>query len=145
MDDSIEEMGPIDYLVIEWSGDAAPNGEAAPIFGELVERGIVRLLDFMVISKDEDGNVAGLELSELEDAAELTYFEGASTGILGDDDVAEAGNALEPGSIAALLVYENTWAGPFAAALRRSGAELVASGRIPVQSLIAALDAAEAA
>jgi hypothetical protein len=145
MDDSIDEMGPIDYLVIEWSGDARPDGKAAPIVFDLVDRGIIRVLDFALIAKDDDGNVAGIELSEHAGAAELSYFEGASSGLIGDDDVAEAGAALEPGSLAAILVYENTWAGPFAAALRRSGAELVAGGRIPVQALIAALDAAEAA
>ena len=143
MEDSIEEMGPIDYLVIEWSGGAEPDGQAAPILFDLVEKGIVRVLDFALIAKDEDGNVAAINIDE--HAAELAYFDGASSGLLGDDDVEEAGVALEPGSIAALLVYENRWAGPFAAALRRSGAELVASGRIPVQQLIAAIDAAEAA
>jgi Family of unknown function (DUF6325) len=145
MDEAIDEIGPIDYLVIEWSGGAAPDGKAAPILLELVERGIVRVLDFALIAKDEDGNVAAVELSEHADAAGLSDFEGASSGLLDDGDIAEAGVALEPGSLAALLVYENTWAGPFAAALRRSGAELVASGRIPTQALIAAIDAAEAA
>jgi len=145
MDDSIDEMGPIDYLVIEWSGGAAPDGQAAPILFDLVDRGIVRVLDFAAIAKDEDGNVAAIEISEHADATELSYFDGASSGLLGDDDIAEAGVALEPGSIAVLLVYENRWAGPFAAALRRSGAELVAGGRIPVQALIGAIEAAEAA
>ena len=145
MEDSIEEMGPIDYLVIEWSGGAKPNGEAAPILLDLAERGIVRVLDFALIAKDEDGNVAAIEISEYADAADLSDFEGAASGLLDEEDAIEAGAALEPGSVAAVLVYENRWAGPFAAALRRSGADLVASGRIPTQQLIAALDALEAA
>lgn len=142
MDDSIE-MGPIDYLLVEWPG-RQPNGEAAPYLVDLVERGLIRILDLTFIAKDEDGSVAGLELSDLGDgAAELSVFEGASSGLLSDDDVNEAASALEPGTSAALLVYENTWAGPFAAAVRRSGGELVASGRIPAEDILAALDAAE--
>lgn len=142
MDDSIE-MGPIDYLLVEWPG-RQPNGEAAPYLVDLVERGLIRILDLTFIAKDEDGSVAGLELSDLGDgAAELSVFEGASSGLLSDDDVNEAAAALEPGTSAALLVYENTWAGPFAAAVRRSGGELVASGRIPAEDVLAALDAAE--
>jgi len=142
MDDSIE-MGPIDYLLVEWPG-RQPNGEAAPYLVELVERGLVRILDLTFIAKDEDGSVSGLELSDLGDgAAELSVFEGASSGLLSDDDVNEAAAALEPGTSAALLVYENSWAGPFAAAVRRSGGQLVASGRIPAEDVLAALDAAE--
>ena len=143
--EEIDEMGPIDYVVVEWSGGAKPTGEAAPILLDLADRGIIRVLDFAAISKDEDGTVRAVELSEHDDVAELSYFEGAASGLLGDDDVAEAGAALEPGSVAILLVYENTWAGPFAAAVRRSGAQLVAGGRIPTQALIAAVEAAEAA
>jgi uncharacterized membrane protein len=142
--DETAEMGPIDYLLVEWPG-RQPNGEVAPYLVDLVERGLVRILDLVFIAKDEDGAVAGIELADLGDGAgELTVFEGASSGLLSDDDVNEAGAALEPGTSAALLVYENTWAGPFAAAVRRSGGQLVASGRIPVEAIEAALDAAEA-
>ena len=142
--DETAEMGPIDYLLVEWPG-RQPNGEVAPHLVDLVERGLVRILDLVFIAKDEDGTVAGIELADLGDGAgELTVFEGASSGLLSDDDVSEAGAALEPGTSAALLVYENTWAGPFAAAVRRSGGQLVASGRIPVEAIEAALDAAEA-
>ena len=139
------EMGPIDYILVEWPG-RQPNGEVAPHLVDLVDRGLIRILDLAFVAKDEDGTVAGLDLADLGDgAAELTIFEGASSGLLGDDDLSEAGAALEPGTSAALLVFENTWAGPFAAAVRRSGGELVASGRIPVEDVLAALDAAEAA
>jgi hypothetical protein len=134
-------MGPIDYLIVEWPG-RQPTGEAMPHLIDLVDRGLIRILDLAFITKGEDGSVAALEISDLGD--EIAVFEGASSGLLGDDDIAEAGNALEPGTSAALLVYENRWAAPFAAAARRSGAQLVASGRIPVQDVLAALDAVEA-
>ena len=143
MDASVE-MGPIDYLLVEWSG-RQPNGEVAPHLVDLVDRGLIRILDLAFVAKDEDGTVAGLELSDLGDgAAELEVFEGASSGLLSDDDLTEAAAALEPGTSAALLVFENTWAAPFASAVRRSGGQLVASGRIPVEDVLAALDAAEA-
>jgi len=143
--DELEEMGPIDYVVIEWP-DRQPSGEAAPILVDLVERGIVRILDIAFIVKNDDGSVLGLDVADLGGAAEqLRVFEGASSDLLTDEDTAAAGEALEPGTAAALLVYENRWAGPFASAVRRSGGQLVASGRIPVQAFVAALDAAEAA
>jgi len=143
--EELDEMGPIDYILVEWPG-RQPTGEAAPYLVDLVDRGIIRVLDFAFIAKDEDGNVVGVEIGEVADQVEeMRVFEGASTGLLTDEDTAEAGEALEPGTSAALLVYENRWAGPFAAAVRRSGGQLVATGRIPVQALIAALDAAEEA
>jgi len=144
-DESIEEMGPIDYLIVEWPG-RQPRGEAAPFLVDLVDRGIIRVLDLAFIFKGEDGSVAALDVKDLgEESEELRLFEGASSGLLGEDDIGEAGNALEPGTSAALLVYENTWAGPFAAAVRRSGGQLVANGRIPVQAVLAALEAADEA
>jgi dihydroorotase-like cyclic amidohydrolase len=138
------EMGPIDYVLIEWPG-RQPNGEAMPHLVELVERGVIRILDVAFVTKGEDGAVAGIELADLGDgAAELEVFEGASSGLIGDDDLTEAAGALEPGTSAALLVFENSWAAPFVAAVRRSGGQLVASGRIPADEVLAALDAAEA-
>ncbi|HVY77331.1 MAG TPA: DUF6325 family protein [Solirubrobacterales bacterium] len=143
--EGLNEMGPIDYLLIEWR-DRQPTGEAVPHMIDLVDRGLIRIIDLAFIAKGEDGAVAALEVSDLGEAAEaFGAFEGAASGLLSDEDIGEAGNALEAGTSAALLVYENRWAAPFAAALRRSGGELVASGRIPVQDLLAALDAAEAA
>jgi hypothetical protein len=143
--DDLSEMGPIDYLLVEWPG-RQPNGEVAPHLVDLIDRGLVRILDLTFIVKAEDGSVAGLELADLgDDVAGLAVFEGASSGLLSDDDINEAAGALEPGTSAALLVYENTWAAPFASAVRRSGGQLVASGRIPVQAVLAALDAAESA
>jgi uncharacterized protein DUF6325 len=138
------ELGPIDYLLVEWPGKQ-PNGEVAPHLVDLVDRGLIRILDLVFVAKDEEGNVAALELAELGgEVTELAVFEGASSGLLGDEDVEEAGGVLEPGTSAALLVFENAWAAPFVAAVRRSGGELVASGRIPAEDLLAALDAAEA-
>ena len=142
-EDSIE-MGPIDYIVVEWP-DRQPTGAAAPHLVELVDRGIIRIIDLAFIAKGEDGSVARLELADLGDAVEAyAVFEGASSGLLSDEDVEEAGGVMEPGTSAALLVFENTWAAPFATAVRRSGGQLAASGRIPVQAILAAHDAAEA-
>jgi uncharacterized membrane protein len=138
------EIGPIDFLLVEWPGKQ-PNGEVAPHLVDLVDRGLIRILDLVFIAKDEEGNVGALELADLGgEVTELAIFEGASSGLLGDEDVEEAGGVLAPGTSAALLVFENSWAAPFVAAVRRSGGELVASGRIPAEDLLAALDAAEA-
>ena len=135
--------GPIDYVLVEWTG-RQPNGEAMPYLVDLVDRGLIRVIDLAFIAKGEDGSVAMLELADLGDAvAEFAVFEGASSGLLDEDDLGQAGEALAPGTSAALLVYENTWAAPFADAVRRSGGELVASGRIPADDLVAALDAAD--
>jgi hypothetical protein len=144
MDTDDIEMGPIDYLLVEWPGKQ-PEGEIAPYLVDLVDRGLIRILDLAFLMKGEDGTVAAVEIADVGgEVAELAIFEGASSGLLDDEDIDEAGSALEPGTSAALLVYENTWAGPFAAAVRRSGGQLVASGRIPVTDVLAALDAVEA-
>jgi hypothetical protein len=141
----LEEMGPIDYVVIEWPGKQ-PTGEAAPLILDLVDKGIIRILDVALLAKDSDGTVATLELGGLDggDVGGFADFEGAATGLLGEDDLEEAAGVLEPGTSAAVIVWENRWAAPIAVALRRSGGQLVASGRIPVQAILAALDAAEA-
>ena len=142
--EEINEIGPVDYLVVEWP-DRQPTGEAAPLLVDLVDRGLIRVLDLAFIEKAEDGSVAAVEISHLAEKDEtFKVFEGASSGLLSGDDISAAGEALEPGTSAALLLYENRWAAPFASALRRSGAELVANGRIPIEDVVAALDAAEA-
>ncbi len=141
---TLDELGPIDYILVEWP-DRQPNGEVAPHLLDLVERGLIRILDIALMVKDEDGVAAAVEIEDLGGAAEqLKVFEGAASGLLDDEDLGEAATALEPGTSAALLVYENLWAAPFASAVRKSGGQLVASGRIPVQAVLAALDAAEA-
>ncbi|NCL75261.1 hypothetical protein AIIKEEIJ_02721 [Rhodococcus sp. YH1] len=142
-DSDIDEMGPVDYLVIEFPADRPPDGSALPLLRDLVERGIIRVLDLAFVRKDPDGSVAGIDIAEvgLEGEIDVTLFAEAASGLLDDTDFEEAGAALEPGCSAAVLVYENTWAAPFARALRRNGAQLVASGRIPVQSILSSLDA----
>ena len=138
----IEELGPIDYLVMEWDGDQPVTGEVLPLILDLAERGVIRILDLAFMGKDHDGSVTAIDLAEIPDAS---AFEGASSGLLGQEDLDEAANALEPGTVAAVLVWENRWAAPVATALRRSGGQLVATGRIPVQAILAALDAVETA
>jgi len=138
-------LGPIDYVLIEWA-DATPTGEAVPILLDLVQRGIIRVLDFAAFAKSDDGDVAVLDFGALPDGAEgLAEFEGAGSGVLSEEDLADAAAAIDPGAVAGLLVYENTWAAPFAGAVSRSGGELVASGRIHTQAFIDALEALEAA
>ena len=141
--EEFEELGPIDYLIVEWP-DRQPSGEAAPLLADLVDRGLIRIIDLAFIAKGEDGSVTLLDIAALADeSGPLGDLVGASSGLLSEEDAEEAATALEPGTSAAVLVYENLWAAPFAVALRRSGAQLVANGRIPVQALLAALDAAE--
>jgi Family of unknown function (DUF6325) len=144
--DDLEDMGPIDYLVVEFPGSRM-TGEGLPLLVDLVDRGIIRVLDLVFVKKELDGSVRGLAIADLDKDGELdlAVFEGASSGLLGQEDLDEAGGVLEPGSSAGLLVYENRWAVPFAKALRRGGGQLVASGRIHVQAVLAALDAAEEA
>lgn len=135
------ELGPIDYIVVEYP-NGHPTGEALPYLIDLVDRGIVRILDMALVVKAEDGSHHGVTLAELPEVApEFAVFEGASTGMLDDEDLAETAGIIEPGSAAAILVYENSWAGPFAAAVRRAGGQLVSSGRIPTQAVLAALEA----
>jgi hypothetical protein len=142
--DEFAEMGPIDYVVVEFPGNRM-TGEGLPLLVDLVDRGVIRILDLMFVRKEEDGSVVGMEIADFtgDGALDLAVFEGASSGLLGEDDIEEAGSALEPGNSAGILVYENLWAAPFATALRRGGAQLVASGRIPVPAVLAALDATE--
>jgi hypothetical protein len=137
-------MGPIDYVVLEWPGKQ-PKGDVAPMLIELVDRGIIRILDIALMVKGDDGTVAAVDLGEIDEGVGFKEFEGASSGLLTDEDLVEAAEALAPGTSAAVLVWENRWAAPVAVALRRSGGQLVASGRIHLQALIAALEETETA
>jgi hypothetical protein len=141
----LDQMGPVDYVVIEFP-DGQPKGEAAPLLVDLVDRGIIRILDLMLIAKGEDGRVSGLEIADFDGDGinDLRVFEGASSGLLGEEDREQAGNTLEPGAAALVILFENRWAAPFARAVREAGGQLVAFGRIPVQAILAALDEAEA-
>jgi hypothetical protein len=140
----LQDIGPIDYLVVEFPGSKM-TGEGLPLLVNLVDRGIIRILDLVFVKKELDGSVRGMAIADLDKDGQLdlAVFEGASSGLLAQEDLVEAGGVLEPGSSAGLLVYENRWAAPFASALRRGGGQVVASGRIPVQDVLAALDATE--
>jgi hypothetical protein len=140
----LEEMGPVDYVLIEFP-NGQPKGEAAPLLLDLVDRGLIRILDLMFISKNDDGTTTALEIADIDGdgAPDFMVFEGASSGLLSDEDRDEAGNAMEAGAAALLIVFENRWAAPFAKAMREAGGQLVAFGRIPVQALLASLEAAE--
>ena len=142
--DQLDEMGPIDYVVLEWPGKQ-PTGEAAPLLLDLVDRGVIRILDIAFMAKGEDGSVGAIDIAGLDGGnAGFAVFEGASSGLISDEDMHEAAEALAPGTSAALLVWENRWAAPVAVALRRSGGQMVASGRLSIQAILAALEAAEA-
>jgi hypothetical protein len=142
--EELDEMGPIDYLVVEFPGSRM-TGKGLPMLVDLVDRGIIRIIDLVFVKKELDGSVRGVAIADLDrdGQLDLAVFQGASSGLLGQDDLDEAGGALEPGSSAGILVYENRWAAPLAREIRRGGGQLVASGRIPVQAVLAALDAAE--
>jgi hypothetical protein len=142
-----EELGPVDIVVIGYPANAPMTGEAVPLLLDLVDNGIIRVLDVLFVIKNEDGTFSGLEAKNLssETVGDLVAFEGASSGLLGEEDAATAADAIEPGSAAVLIVYENRWAAPFIAAVRRNGGVPLAFERIPVQDLIDSLDAAEAA
>jgi len=144
VDGTVETMGPIDYLVVEFP-ESRLTGETLPMLIDLVDRGIIRILDFALLIKREDGELTRLRLGDLDGRLkdELAIFDGATSDLLGLEDFEEVGEALVPGAMAGILIFENRWAAPFATALRRAGGQLVASGRIPVQAILAALDTIE--
>lgn len=143
--DVLDELGPIDVVVIGFPADAPMTGESAPILVDLVDRGIIRVLDVLFITKGDDGSVAGFTIDGIDKdrIGDFTVFEGAGSGLLGDDDVEGAGAALEPGESAVVIVYENRWAAPFAASVRRNGGQLIATQRIAPSDLLEALEALE--
>jgi len=137
----LDELGPVDWIVVEFPGSRF-KGEIAPALQELVDRGMIRVLDLLLIKKGDDGTLDFFELSDLDESeiGELRAYEAELAMLLSEEDVAAVAAAVEPGSTAALLVWENSWAAPFASAVRRAGGQLVASGRIPIQALLAALE-----
>jgi hypothetical protein len=146
MTDELDTMGPVDYLVLEFP-DARVPGDALPRLVDLVDQGVVRILDLVFLRKEADGSVVGMEIADVDGDGRLDVLvlEGAASGLLGRDDLDEAAAVIGPGSAAAIILYENLWAIPLATALRRGGAELVAGGRVPVAALLDSLDAVEAA
>jgi hypothetical protein len=146
MNDEIQ-LGPVDYLIVEWPAGKQPTGEGIKLLAEFTDRGLINVLDLVFVQKGEDGSVSGLAVMDLDSDGELdlVQFEGASSGLLQQDDYDEAGSALEPGASAAILLYENAWARPFVSAVKAGGAQLIASGRIPADDLVAAVDTLETA
>jgi hypothetical protein len=140
-----DALGPISYLIVEFPGSKM-TGEGLPILVDLVEQGLIRILDLLFATRDEDGSLRTVELQDLDldGQIDVAIFEGASSGLLDESDLADAASVIEPGSSAAILLFENRWARSFTQALRRGGAELVAAGYIPLDALAASLDAAEA-
>jgi Family of unknown function (DUF6325) len=142
--DAVDELGPVDWIVVEFPGSKF-NGQIVPALLDLVQRDLVRVLDLLVLKKDDDGSLEAFELSDLDEGeiGELRTYESELAMLLSEEDVTSLAAAIEPGSSAGVLVWENTWAAPFASAVRRSGGQLVASGRIPIQALLAAVEADE--
>jgi hypothetical protein len=141
-----QDIGPIDYLTLEFP-QARLTGEGLAALVDLVERGIIRILDLRFVKRMEDGSFSALAISDFDGdgVLDLAVFEGVESGLLDDDDLGQAASVIAPGSAAGLLVYENTWAGPFVSAMRRAGADVVASGRIPADDVLKMLDALESA
>ena len=138
----IDEMGPVDYLVVEFpAGEANYNGEMAAELAALAESGTIRVLDVLILRKDADGAVEALEIDDLDGVDELRALETEIAEILAEEDVVHLAAAMEPGSVAGVLVWENTWAAPFASAARRAGGQLIATGRIPIQAIAASIEA----
>jgi hypothetical protein len=137
----VPELGPVDYVVLEFPGSNF-NGEIAPHLVDLVDRNLVRVLDLFFLKKDADGSIEAFELSDLGDAevGELRGYEDELALLMNEDDIGAIGAAIEPGSSAGVLVWENTWAAPFVTAVRQSGGQMVASGRIPVQTLLEVIE-----
>ena len=144
-DTPLDELGPVDYLVVEFPAGASNfTGEMAAELVALADAGTIRVIDVLILTKNEDGSVDATELSDIEELGELQAIEAQLAELLAEDDVAHLAAAMDPGSTAGVLIWENTWAAPFAAAARRSGGQLIANGRIPIQAIIASIEADEA-
>jgi hypothetical protein len=137
------ELGPVDVVVIGYPADAPRTGEAVPLFVDLVDRGVIRVLDVLMVEKDAAGNVAGVEIRDLDGDGvnDLVVFAGARTGMLDDEDAGTAGELLEPGEMALLICFENTWAAPFATAVRRNGGRMLAFHRVSAQDVLDTVEA----
>jgi Family of unknown function (DUF6325) len=144
-DQSLDELGPVDYVVVEFpAGTSNFTGEMAAELLALVDSGTIRVIDILILTKDEDGNVDAMELSDVGELGELQALEAELAELLAEDDVVQLAAAMEPGSTAGVLIWENLWAARFASAARRSGGQMIANGRIPIQAIIASIEADEA-
>ena len=141
-DTSLDQLGPVDYVVVEFPAGASNfTGEMAEELIALVDSGTIRLIDVLILTKNDDGTVDAMELSDIEELGDLQAIEAQLAELLAEDDVAHLAAAMDPGSTAGVLIYENLWAAPFASAARRSGGQLIADGRIPIQAIIASIEA----
>ena len=144
-DTQLDELGPVDYIVVEFPAGASNfTGEMVAELLSLVDRGIIRVIDVLILTKSEDGVVEAMELSDVEELGELEALEAELAELLAEDDVEHLAAAMDPGSTAGVLIWENLWAAPFASAARRSGGQLIANGRIPIQAIIASIEADDA-
>jgi hypothetical protein len=142
---SLDELGPVDYIIVEFPAGASNfTGEMAKELLTLVDSGTIRVIDILILTKNEDGSIEAMELSDIEELGPLQAVEAELAELLAADDVEHLAAAMEPGSTAGVLIWENLWAAPFAAAARRSGGQLIANGRIPIQAIIASIEADEA-
>jgi hypothetical protein len=138
----LDELGPVDFLIVEFPAEAANfTGEMAEELIKLVEAGTIRIIDILILVKNEDGDIEAMELADLDELGPLQMLEAQLAELLAEEDVAHLAAAMDPGSVAGVLIYENIWAAPFASAARRSGGQLIANGRIPIQAIIAAVEA----
>jgi hypothetical protein len=141
-DTPLDELGPVDYVIVEFpAGTSHFTGEMADELIRLVDAGTIRIIDILVLVKDEDGGVEAMELADLDELGPLQVLEAELAELLAEEDVEHLAAAMDPGSVAGVLIYENVWAAPFASAARRSGGQLIANGRIPIQAIIAAVEA----
>ena len=139
---SLDELGPVDYLIVEFPAGATNfNGAMAAELMTLVDSGTIRVIDLLVITKNQDGTVDAMELSDFENAGELVRLEAELAEMLAEEDVVNLAGAMDPGSVAGVIIYENLWAAPFASAARHAGGQLIANGRIPTQAILAAIEA----
>jgi hypothetical protein len=144
-DTSLDELGPVDYVIVEFpSGAASFTGEMVQELVTLVDAGTIRLIDVLILTKGDDGAVEAMELSEVDELGPLQALEAELAEFLAEEDVENLAAAMDPGSVAGVLIYENLWAAPFASAARRSGGQLIANGRIPMQAIVAAIESDEA-
>ena len=141
-DIDLDSLGPVDYVVVEFPAGASNfTGEMTKELVRLVDAGIIRVVDVLILTKNDDGTVDAMELSDVPELGELEALEAELAELLAAEDVEHLAAAMEPGSTAGVLIWENLWAAPFASAARRSGGQLIATGRIPIQAIIASIEA----